>query len=54
MAAGGVDGELRGLTTYGGELLGREVEEPATGEFLELARESGVAALGGRRARTAA
>jgi hypothetical protein len=25
---GGVDGELEVLTTYGGELLGREVEEP--------------------------
>jgi hypothetical protein len=33
----GVEGELRWLTTYGGELLGREFEEPAQGEFLELA-----------------
>lgn len=39
---GGVDGELRGLTTYGGESLGREIEESVQGEFRELARESGV------------
>jgi hypothetical protein len=37
----------------GGEFLRREFEEPAKGEFLELARESGVADLGERRALTA-